>query len=154
MFELRSVSKRYGDALALRKVDRRSSSGARPKPSSRARLARAARGLRPAVAGIVNAKRTTALSGLLLAAVASAAGAVTVDSKQFTESVILGEAARQLIGAGGYGQPILTGIRLDDVNLILQGAVPAAALALLVQGLFELLERRVVPEGLRVAARR
>ena len=58
-----------------------------------------------------------------------------------------------LIGAGGYGQPILTGIRLDDVNLILQGAVPAAALALLVQGLFELLERKLVPEGLRVGAR-
>ncbi len=58
-----------------------------------------------------------------------------------------------LIGAGGYGQPILTGIRLDDVSLILQGAIPAAALALFVQGLFELLERTVVPEGLRVGAR-
>ncbi|MDQ6647246.1 MAG: ABC transporter permease subunit, partial [Pseudomonadota bacterium] len=42
-----------------------------------------------------------------------------------------------LIGAGGYGQPILTGIRLDSVPLILEGAVPAALLALLVQGLFE-----------------
>ncbi len=55
-----------------------------------------------------------------------------------------------LIGAGGYGQPILTGIRLDDMGLILQGAVPAAALALLVQGAFELLERIVVPRGLRL----
>ncbi len=55
-----------------------------------------------------------------------------------------------LIGAGGYGQPILTGIRLDDVGLILQGAVPAAALALLVQGLFELAERTLVPKGLRI----
>jgi osmoprotectant transport system permease protein len=54
-----------------------------------------------------------------------------------------------LIGAGGYGQPILTGIRLDDFGLILQGAVPAAALALLVQGLFELIERRLLPRGLR-----
>lgn len=50
-----------------------------------------------------------------------------------------------LIGAGGYGQPILTGIRLDDTALILQGAVPAALLALLVQGLFELIERRALP---------
>jgi osmoprotectant transport system permease protein len=48
-----------------------------------------------------------------------------------------------LIGAGGYGQPILTGIRLDDIGLILQGAVPAAVLALLVQGIFELIERRL-----------
>ena len=47
-----------------------------------------------------------------------------------------------LIGAGGYGEPILTGIRLDDMGLILEGAVPAAILALLVQGAFELAERR------------
>lgn len=55
-----------------------------------------------------------------------------------------------LIGAGGYGQPIFTGIRLDDLGLILQGAVPAAGLALLVQGGFELIERIVVPRGLRL----
>ena len=55
-----------------------------------------------------------------------------------------------LIGAGGYGQPIFTGIRLDNVGLILEGAVPAAALALLVQGLFELFERVLVPKGLRL----
>ena len=54
-----------------------------------------------------------------------------------------------LIGAGGYGQPILTGIRLNDISLILQGAVPAAMLALLVQGLFELIEYRLLPRGLR-----
>jgi len=55
-----------------------------------------------------------------------------------------------LIGAGGYGQPILTGIRLDDVGLILQGAIPAAALALAVQGLFELFELLIVPKGMRL----
>lgn len=58
-----------------------------------------------------------------------------------------------LIGAGGYGQPILTGIRLDDIGLILEGAVPAAILALLVQGLFELAERALTPRGLRLPAR-
>ena len=46
-----------------------------------------------------------------------------------------------LIGAGGYGQPILTGIRLDSVPLILEGAIPAAVLALLVQGVFDLIEK-------------
>ncbi|HSB20636.1 MAG TPA: glycine betaine ABC transporter substrate-binding protein [Anaeromyxobacteraceae bacterium] len=55
-----------------------------------------------------------------------------------------------LIGAGGYGQPILTGIRLDDFGLILEGAVPAALLALAVQGLFDLSERALVPRGLRL----
>jgi osmoprotectant transport system permease protein len=58
-----------------------------------------------------------------------------------------------LIGAGGYGQPILTGIRLDDLGLILEGAVPAALLALLVQGVFELVERWLTPRGLRIQAR-
>lgn len=55
-----------------------------------------------------------------------------------------------LIGAGGFGQPILTGIRLDDVGLILEGAVPAALLALIVQGIFEGAERLIVPKGLRL----
>jgi osmoprotectant transport system permease protein len=54
-----------------------------------------------------------------------------------------------LIGAGGYGEPILTGIRLDNFSLILEGAVPAALLALLVQAGFELVERFVLPRGLR-----
>ncbi len=55
-----------------------------------------------------------------------------------------------LIGAGGYGQPILTGIRLDDVGLIMQGAIPAALLALVIQGIFELVERVLTPRGLRL----
>lgn len=55
-----------------------------------------------------------------------------------------------LIGAGGYGQPILTGIRRDELSLILQGAIPAAVLALVAQALFELAERLVVPKGLRL----
>jgi osmoprotectant transport system permease protein len=57
-----------------------------------------------------------------------------------------------LIGAGGYGQPIITGTRLYDITIILQGAIPAALMALAVQGLFELAERFVVPKGLRIAA--
>lgn len=58
-----------------------------------------------------------------------------------------------LIGAGGYGQPILTGIRLNNVGLILEGAVPSALLALLVQGMFEGIERWLTPRGLRIEAR-
>ena len=55
-----------------------------------------------------------------------------------------------LIGAGGYGQPILTGIRLNDTGLILQGAVPAAVLALVVQVIFGLAKRAFVSKGLRL----
>jgi osmoprotectant transport system permease protein len=58
-----------------------------------------------------------------------------------------------LIGAGGYGEPIFAGVRLDDFGLILEGAVPAALLALIVQGLFELAERYLIPSGLRAKDR-
>jgi osmoprotectant transport system permease protein len=54
-----------------------------------------------------------------------------------------------IIGAGGYGQPILTGIRLANNGLILEGAVPAALLALVIEGAFHLLERTITPRGLR-----
>jgi len=57
-----------------------------------------------------------------------------------------------LIGAGGYGQPILTGIRRDDIAMILEGAIPAAILALAVQGAFEIAERFLVARGLRLKA--
>lgn len=56
-----------------------------------------------------------------------------------------------LVGAGGFGQPILTGIRLDDFGLILQGAIPAALLAVMVQAMFSYAERWLVPAGLRLA---
>jgi osmoprotectant transport system permease protein len=56
-----------------------------------------------------------------------------------------------LIGAGGYGQPILEGLRrYDPQTILLQGVLPAAAMALALQGLFELAERRLVPRGLRL----
>jgi len=55
-----------------------------------------------------------------------------------------------LIGAGGYGQPILSGIRLASTELMLEGAIPAALLAIAVQYAFELLELAVVPKGLRL----
>ncbi len=44
------------------------------------------------------------------------------------------------IGAGGFGERIVTGLALNDCELLLAGALPAAALALLSEGLFELVE--------------
>jgi len=57
------------------------------------------------------------------------------------------------IGAGGYGERIATGLALNDGTLLLAGALPAAALALLVQLLFTALEHRLVAPPLRAAAR-
>jgi osmoprotectant transport system substrate-binding protein/osmoprotectant transport system permease protein len=55
-----------------------------------------------------------------------------------------------LIGAGGLGEPIISGLNLNDHVTILEGAIPAAVLALLVQWCFDLLDRVLIPKGLRV----
>jgi osmoprotectant transport system permease protein len=106
----------------------------------------------PAIVESAQALGLSAHARLRIVELPLAARAILAGIK--TSAVInVGTAALgALIGAGGYGQPILTGIRLDDIGLILHGAVPAAVLALLVQGLFELLERRILPRGLRVQA--
>lgn len=44
------------------------------------------------------------------------------------------------VGAGGFGERIVTGLALNDRALLLAGAVPAAALAMISEGLFELLQ--------------
>ncbi len=46
------------------------------------------------------------------------------------------------IGAGGYGERIASGLALNDNVTLLAGAIPAAALALLIQGAFEFCERQ------------
>jgi osmoprotectant transport system permease protein len=46
------------------------------------------------------------------------------------------------IGAGGYGERITIGLALNDNDMLLAGAIPAAVLALLTQGVFEWIERR------------
>jgi osmoprotectant transport system permease protein len=55
-----------------------------------------------------------------------------------------------LIGAGGLGEPILSGLNLNDHVTILEGAIPAALLALLVQWFFDVLDRVLIPKGLRI----
>lgn len=51
------------------------------------------------------------------------------------------------IGAGGLGDPIAAGLALSDTRMILSGALPAAVLALLVDGVLGLCERLVTPAG-------
>jgi len=49
------------------------------------------------------------------------------------------------IGAGGLGEPIVTGLQLNEPQLILSGAIPAALLALLVDFLLGLVDRLLAP---------
>ena len=58
-----------------------------------------------------------------------------------------------LIGAGGLGEPIVSGLSLNDNATILQGAIPAAVLALIVQWGFDALDRTLIPKGLRLGDR-
>ena len=57
-----------------------------------------------------------------------------------------------LIGAGGLGEPIISGLALNNAEVILQGAIPAAILAILVQVCFDALDRLIIPRGLRLEA--
>jgi osmoprotectant transport system permease protein len=52
------------------------------------------------------------------------------------------------IGAGGLGEPIVTGLQLANTGMILSGAIPAAALALLVDIGLAVVERALRPAGL------
>ena len=45
------------------------------------------------------------------------------------------------VGAGGFGERITAGLALNDSAMLIAGALPAAVLALLVQGGFALIER-------------
>ena len=58
------------------------------------------------------------------------------------------------IGAGGLGEPIVTGLQLANTGMILSGAVPAAALALLVDIGLAAVERALRPAGLEVSGAR
>lgn len=54
-----------------------------------------------------------------------------------------------MIGQGGLGDFIYRGVNSNNNALILQGAVPAALLALVLGSLVDALQRHVVPKGLR-----
>ncbi len=60
-------------------------------------------------------------------------------------SIAIGTATiAAFIGAGGYGERIVTGLALNDGQLLLAGALPAALLALFSEAVFELVERWLV----------
>jgi osmoprotectant transport system permease protein len=55
-----------------------------------------------------------------------------------------------LIAQGGLGDPIIAGLAVNDTNTILQGAIPAAVLALVAGWFFDLLDLALIPKGLRL----
>jgi len=60
-------------------------------------------------------------------------------------SIAIGTATiAAIVGAGGYGERIVTGLALSDSQLLLAGAIPAAGLALISEMLFALAERAML----------
>ena len=53
------------------------------------------------------------------------------------------------IGAGGFGERIVTGLALNDNATLLAGAIPVAVLALLIESAFSVGERSLIPQALR-----
>ncbi|MAV90185.1 MAG: hypothetical protein CL676_02115 [Bdellovibrionaceae bacterium] len=53
-----------------------------------------------------------------------------------------------LIGAGGFGTPILAGLALNNYTTIMEGAIPVCLMAFLVQLLFQVMEKKLVSPGL------
>jgi osmoprotectant transport system permease protein len=92
-------------------------------------------------------------SGTILRYIELPLGAPTILAGIKTSAVInVGTATiAAFIGAGGYGERIVTGLALNDHAMLLAGAIPAAALALLIEGAFRLGERWLVPAGIRVS---
>ena len=60
-------------------------------------------------------------------------------------------AVAGMIGAGGLGELIITGIAVSVTELILQGAAPTAMLAITLDALLEGFERVITPRGLALA---
>jgi len=54
------------------------------------------------------------------------------------------------IGAGGLGVPIVAGLQMANTTVILSGALPAAALALMIDGSLSKVENWVRPRGLEL----
>jgi osmoprotectant transport system permease protein len=104
--------------------------------------------------GVKQAAQSLGLeNGTILRYIELPLGAPTILAGIKTSAVInVGTATiAAFIGAGGYGERIVTGLALNDHAMLLAGAIPAAALALLIEGAFRLGERRLVPAGMRLS---
>ncbi len=107
-------------------------------------------GVRDADRGAVNAATALGMTpGQVLRHVRLPLAAPVIMAGIRTAAVIgVGTATlAAFVGAGGLGDPIVAGLALSDTRMILSGAIPAAVLALLVDALLAIAERRIAPGG-------
>jgi osmoprotectant transport system permease protein len=105
-------------------------------------------GVRDADPGAVEAAEalgTTPMQRLLWVRLPLAAPVIMAGIRTAAVITVGAATLAAFIGAGGLGEPIVAGLALADTRMILSGALPAAALALVVDGLLALVERAVTP---------
>lgn len=103
-------------------------------------------GIRDVDPAVIEVGRGLGMTGrqLLLMVELPLAAAVILAGIRVAVVVSVGVATiAAAIGAGGLGVPIFRGLSMVNNRLILEGAIPAALLALLLDGLLGLLERRI-----------
>ena len=103
--------------------------------------------------GMIQAAQSLGLqSGTILQKIEMPLAATTILAGIKTSAVInVGTATiAAFIGAGGYGERIVTGLALNDHAMLLAGAIPAAAMALLIELGFRLGERWLLPASLQL----
>lgn len=108
-------------------------------------------GLRDAPADVVDAATGLGMTdGQILGRVRLPLAAPVIMAGVRTAAVItVGTATlAAFIGAGGLGKEIVSGLQLNNTTVVLSGALPAAALAVLVDAALALVERAVQPRGL------
>jgi osmoprotectant transport system permease protein len=107
-------------------------------------------GIAPSLTEAAEALGLSSRARLLYIAMPLASPAIMAGIKTSAVITVGTATLAALVGAGGLGDAILEGIALRDTTRILEGAAPAAALALLVEWGFAWLDRLVVPRGLRL----
>ncbi len=107
------------------------------------------RGADPAAVEAAEALGMTPMQRLLRVRLPLAAPVIMAGVRTAAVITVGAATLAAFIGAGGLGEPIVTGLALADRRMVLSGALPAAALALLVDGGLGILERRVAPAHLR-----
>ncbi len=105
--------------------------------------------------GIKQAARSLGMgNGMVLRFIELPLASATILAGIKTSAVIgVGTATiAAFIGAGGFGERIVTGLALNDHATLLAGAIPVAALAILIEAIFSLTERMLTPAALRRSA--
>ncbi len=99
----------------------------------------------PEAVAAAEALGTTAAQRLLWVRLPLAAPVIMAGIRTAAVITVGAATLAAFIGAGGLGEPIVAGLALADTRMILSGALPAAALALAVDGVLAIVERLVAP---------